>query len=379
MQESQRYGSDRPPARRQNGHGNTRRSGSASGRRPSNSRQRPPRQIQNGYTLQKHPINFGGRRGRLRKLDPLTIVVFGVALILLIVLVFSLVSCIGSCSSSDTAKEPVVEEGLSTDLSNSLKARLTQDDQLTQIAANASQYPEALIQLALDEPSAVSFVYAYPTANKDTAGTWSGSVTKGVSPTLYTFNSAWGYLTYADQPLALTGSGPVVMSMAYMGLTGSTDKTPADLATLATDGGYATGDASTSADFFTSTATSLGLTAAALDSQDGTTAADALGSALSAGSVVAVEVSGSTFGTDRWILVTTLNSDGSVTIHDPLSTSNTAHPWDPATILALSKSGVVISDPNATSTSSDTDKSSDSSTTSDTSTDSSTDTDSTSE
>jgi hypothetical protein len=375
MQETQRYGSDRQPIRKSNGRSGQRRSGS--GHRSSGSRQRPPRRIQNGYTLQKHPINFGGKRGRLRKLDPLTIVVFGVALILLIVLVFSLVSCIGSCSSSGASGEPVVEEGLSTDLTNSLKTRLTQDDQLAQIAANASQYPEGLIQLALDEPSAVGFVYAYPSADKETAGTWSGSVTKGVSPTLYTFNSAWGYLTYADQTLALTGSGPTVMSMAYMGLTGSTDKTPADFATLATDGGYATGDAYTTSDFFTAVAADLGLTTSTLDSQDGTTASDALETALSNGSVVAVEVSGSTFSTDRWILVTTLNSDGSVTIHDPLSTENTAHAWDPATILSLAKGGVIISSADGASDTTDTDA--DGTSTDGTTADSSTAADSTSE
>lgn len=33
------------------------------------------------------------------------------------------------------------------------------------------------------------------------------------------------------------------------------------------------------------------------------------------------------------MLVTALNSDGSVTLHDPNSTENTAQPWAPGTII----------------------------------------------
>ena len=76
-----------------------------------------------------------------------------------------------------------------------------------------------------------------------------GTVAKGVAPILYQWDERWGYTDYCGEPLGFTGCGVTTMAMAYMGITGRTDRTPADMARLATQLGEANGG--TNATFFT--------------------------------------------------------------------------------------------------------------------------------
>ena len=158
-----------------------------------------------------------------------------------------------------------------------------------------------------------------------------GTVAKGAVPILYQWDERWGYTDYCGEPLGFTGCGVTTMAMAYMGITGRTDRTPADMARLATQLGEANGG--TNATFFTNPAMTaeLGIV--------GTTIADtpdALVAALAAGNLVVVNVRPNTLaGSGHYVLAVGLDADGSVRIHDPNSTDNTARRWDPAELVGL--------------------------------------------
>ncbi|MDD3485386.1 MAG: C39 family peptidase [Atopobiaceae bacterium] len=283
--------------------------------------------------------------------DGVSIVKVSVAIIVLLMVVVGLSNCIRGCSSgstdattaastADTAASTTdaaattsrVATGIDEDVSASLSARLDQDDQLAWISEHAADYPyEKLLKLALKEPAAVQYVYDFLDHwGTDTTGqTYTENVTKGTYPELYQWDERWGYVSYADLPLGLSGCGPTSLSMAYMGLTGKTDKTPADMAKYSADHGYVV-DGATSSELFTSGLDDLGLTSETL-----TVSTDALTNALSEGKVVIVSVKAGSRFTEvgHIMLVTALNSDGSVTLHDPNSTENTAQPWAPGTII----------------------------------------------
>jgi hypothetical protein len=348
-----------------------------------------------GYSIQKQrSINFAGKRGRLRRFSAAQIIVLGLAVIVAIVLVVALVTGVKSCVAS---RATTLDSSLSQDTAEALQTRLDQDEKIAAIANNAAAYPESLIKLALAEPTAVDFVYNYPTADTSTNAAYTGTLTAGTVPIIYTYNPSWGYLTYANQPLAVTGSGPTTLAMALYSLTQDAQKTIGDIATQAASAGAASGDAFSSDALFTSVAPELGLSATSLlkssedavaaaqeeaqtaasetasssdtTSGDGSsdtatseaTSSDAtatstgeidallqeevneLLAALNAGNVVAIQTpSSSALGSARWVLAVAAKSDGSVVIHDPLSAINTARAWDPGTILQDAASAFVL-------------------------------------
>ena len=106
--------------------------------------------------------------------------------------------------------------------------------------------------------------------------------------------------------------------MAYMGLSGKVDKTPATFAADAESKGYTSSeDIATTGDLFTYEAKQLGLECKEYSSPS----SDTLRSILSSrGSVAIVKLKANFDGQyEHWALVVRQNSDGSVTLHDPTS------------------------------------------------------------
>lgn len=304
------------------------------------------------YPLRSRPINFRGGRGQGRGSDRRLIILAALALVLVVLLVVGVSSCVRGCSSgpeSSADTNPVdsrVAAGVSEDLTERLSAQLDQNEKLAHIAASASDYDDqGLLELALSCPEAIDFVAAYPEAEK-TAQPYEDTVSQGTVPQLWCWDARWGSVDYAGRPLALTGSGPTALSMAYMGLVGNADKTPAELASLVSDAGLATGDSGMSASFLTSSAESLGLTCITYTSN-----ADNLSHFLDTGTYLLVEAKANTL-TDaaHWVLVVSENEDGSVVVYDPTSPAVSAHPWDPATVASSCDTLYALS---ATSTSTD--------------------------
>ena len=53
---------------------------------------------------------------------------------------------------------------------------------------------------------------------------------EGEIPLLIQWDKRWGYETYGDDLMALSGCGPACLSMVYVGLTGDTDMNPKAMA-----------------------------------------------------------------------------------------------------------------------------------------------------
>ena len=289
-----------------------------------------------GYPLRARNINFQGGRGR-RSADRRTILLAALAVVLAILVVVGVSSCIRGCASGANEEQSAVEQnqvdsrvavGVTDELSNRFKTELDRGDALARIAANADKYEDtALIDLALDQPEAVEFVASYLNASK-TAQAFGSEVSKGTVPELFCWDARWGAVDYGEHALAVSGSGPTTFSMAYMALTGSNDKTPADMAALATEKGAATGDSGTDASFYEAAAEELGLTVTSH-----TSSADNLTQVLDAGVYLLVEAKAGTL-TDaaHWVLVVTENADGTVVVYDPTDPSVAEREWSASTI-----------------------------------------------
>lgn len=293
----------------------------------------PARGSSGGYPVKARSINFQSGRARRLNESRRLLILAAIALVLLVLVIVGISSCVSSCSSGGQSSDvnPVdarVAVGVSEELTREFSAELDRNEKLSAIAANADKYTDqGLLELALSQPDAIDFVAAYPEAEKE-ALPYEDSVTQGTVPELVCWDSRWGNVDYADHALALTGSGPTALSMAYMGLTGKSDRTPADFAQLVTNADQASGDSCMSGTFLEESLADLGMTCSTYTSN-----ADNLSQVLDSGTYVLIETSAGSF-TDaaHWVLVVYENEDGSVVVYDPTSPDVSSHSWDPATV-----------------------------------------------
>lgn len=342
--------SERPRQERRPRQARSSRQGSGQGRRPS--RQGSGRQHQQqgrrlrgrhdtGYSLQSHNINF--RDGRSLP-DRRLLLLGGIAIVIVILLLVLVSSCIRGCTSNKDETVDVdqsnarVASGISDTLTNELDSALSDADKLEEIAKNADKYSnESIVQLALREPEAIDFVSKVPTAEK-TSQSYTDTVTQGTVPELYDWDERWGFVDYAGLPLGVSGSGPTCMSMAYMGLTGSNDRSPADMASLAADGGYASGDAYTTAEFFSSEAAGIGLYCETPEVSAGVIVA----SLQNAHPVICLVRADTLTEDSHYVICVSLNEDQTVNVYDPTSSEVAKRPWSAATISSYSEQIFVL-------------------------------------
>lgn len=292
-----------------------------------------------GYNLRQHNnVNLSGHRRNglsgLRRGDRTSMAILIAGIVVLVLLIFGISSCVRGCSNKKASDESTnsldarVSADANADVTAALTPALDAADGLGKIAANADAYTDIrMIELAVSEPEAIEFVANYPTADK-TASSYSDSVAKGTYPQLFDWDSRWGNVDYAGGALGVTGSGPTVVAMAYMGLTGKSDQTPATIATTATDGGYTDEDSGTSTSFFTDGLSSLGLSA-----NEYTVSADNIASILNDGTPLAVLVKADTLTKyPHWVLVVGVGDDDALVVYDPTSAAVSSHTWAASTI-----------------------------------------------
>ncbi|MCR8907013.1 hypothetical protein NW198_00055 [Thermophilibacter sp. ET337] len=302
-----------------------------------------------GYPVRARSINFQNGRTRIFGIDRQLFILGALAIVLLVLIIVGVSSCVRSCSSSEPAGEtnPVdarVAAGVSEELTNEFATELNRSEKLSAIAASADRYSDqGLLELALTVPEAIDFVAAYPDAEK-TAQPYEDAVEQGVAPQLWCWDARWGAVDYAGHPLAVSGSGPTVVSMAYMGLTGKSDKSPADIAQAVTEAELASGDSAMSADYLSSAAEGLGVAYASYVSNG-----DNLSQMLDTGTYLLIEAKAGTLtDTAHWVLLVSENEDGSVVVYDPTSPEVSAHPWAPATLAASCDNLYAFSSSDAT-------------------------------
>lgn len=342
-----------------------------------------------GYTLHSHRVSFS-RRGsfaeRLATTDWRVFVALAAIVLVIIVFAVGISSCVrgstparsseGADDSADITSTAAMSDqdgrvaaGVSNSIISQFSTELDRDEQLAQIAKRANEYTdERLLQLALNEPEAIGFVANYLDADKSSSA-YTDSVTKGSVPKLFDWDERWGYVTYGDGPIAVTGSGPTTLSMAYMGLTGLNNMTAANFASLdsssqtsangtSTANGSSSSSSSKDSDSSTtssdSSTTSTGdsaldamikmATGAGLTASQLSVSSSNLTGYLSESSVIAVHLKANSLTADEhWALAVGVDSDGSVILFDPTSSSISSRTWAAGTIANYSSSFMLLS------------------------------------
>lgn len=146
---------------------------------------------------------------------------------------------------------------------------------------------------------------------------------RGVVPKLYQTDPEWADDEYAGATIRESGCGPTCLAMAYVALTGRTDRGPAEMAAFSERGGHVSGGM-TAWTLMTDGAAELGLTSEELPADAGR-----VRSALAAGQVVICSMRPGDFTTTgHFIVLAGVTDDGDVIVRDPNSAERTARAWD---------------------------------------------------
>lgn len=328
----------------------SRSSSSSSGRKPLQTRD-------TGYR-----VGSSRRQKSSRDINPRLIIIGVVGILMVIALIFGISSCVRGCKNTrqtqKTEQEVKVNPadkrvafGVSSEETAKIAEVLDRNEAFEKIAKNADKITdERLIDLAIAEPDAIPFVAGSLSAD-GTSQAYDESLPSGEIPLLYTYDTRWGYIDYADGILGVTGSGPTALSMAAMGLTGKNTYDPASVAASITSSNLATGTTGMDDSYVSGHASDVGLTATGVEASS-----DGIYNPISEGQPVIIKLksdSGVGSATAHWALVIGVNPDNSVTVYDPTSSYASTHSWSLGAISSRTDTAYALTTGTSTSSSGD--------------------------
>lgn len=107
-----------------------------------------------------------------------------------------------------------------------------------EIRDNAGQYPQKLLSALCSNPEMIDFVKGYPGQSDTGKAVLKGKEKSSGIPFLFQWDKRWGYCSYGDNCIGLSGCAPTCLSMVIVGLTGRETATPDVLAAYAEENGY---------------------------------------------------------------------------------------------------------------------------------------------
>ncbi len=190
-------------------------------------------------------------------------------------------------------------------------------------AFRLSDYPDELKALLERNPETEDFVASYPLL-KDKNEAYSIEEYKNCAsvPYLLQWDKRWGYEDYAGSIMALSGCGPVCLSMVAVYLLGDTALTPSYIAEFAEKEGYATINNGTKWTLMSEGAKKLGLISEELPLHKET-----MINAVKGGKPIILIMGAGDFTTSGHFIVLTDYDDEGFTVLDPNSKTRSSQKW----------------------------------------------------
>lgn len=164
----------------------------------------------------------------------------------------------------------------------------------------------------------------YLTAEVGEAKSTSSALWKaGTIPSLYQADPAWADMPYGQATLGEAGAAPCALAMAYVAVTGNTDRAPVDFAQWAIDHDLTASGADTVDAYLTSAAPDFGLALAPIKAEG-----RALRHAIVSNTPVLVVTRPGTFAPTAIVVVLDdIDRDSHIVLHDPTSPTRSGKGW----------------------------------------------------
>lgn len=183
--------------------------------------------------------------------------------------------------------------------------------------------PEELLELLARNPETEEFVKSYPYLKDQPPVCLLEEEAQGDTvPLLMQWDTRWGYMTYGDGMMGLTGCGPTCLSMVCLYLLRDPSLTPAAIANFSIAAGYCVPGSGSAWALISGGGKTLGLTVTELPLSE-----SAVKRSLEAGHPVICIMGPGDFTTSGHFIVLTEYSDGVVKVNDPNSYANSERLW----------------------------------------------------
>lgn len=211
-----------------------------------------------------------------------------------------------------------------------IKSKLNYDEskRLEYVIENIGDYPEDLIDLLIRNNETVDYVYSYKDKDKYNARKLSSNITSsyqvdGDVPLFLQWDRRWGYRTYGNEMIGLSGCGPTSLAMVIRHFDDNATVNPYDIAKYSQDNKYVSANNTTSWNLFEDGVKKFGL-----QSVDVLPVEAKMKKSLDGGHVLIASLNPGLFSSRGHIIVIKgYNSDGDFLINDPNSIVNTNKAW----------------------------------------------------
>lgn len=149
-------------------------------------------------------------------------------------------------SKVSTEMQDTKDQANADDTEKNGSRELTVEEKRKKIKDHPELYTQELLELAQRNDETLDFILAYPEKKDLPPASTVGRITEGVIPLLIQWDERWGYASYGESTIAVSGCGPTALSMVVSGLTGDSSITPYQVAKYSEENGYYAGEEGTS-------------------------------------------------------------------------------------------------------------------------------------
>lgn len=192
------------------------------------------------------------------------------------------------------------------------------------VLAHPEVYPQEFADALKRNPEILDFVLHYPDAEKVAVGGLTSEEKSEDCPLLIQWDSRWGYASYGNNNIGISGCGPTCLSMVIYGLKRDESATPDVLAEAAMRGGYYVLDQGTDWSFMTEAPQAYGITVSQHPYADELM----MKSCLDGGGLIITSMTPGDF-TDNGHFIVVYGYEGDeFLVNDPFSNANSSKTWD---------------------------------------------------
>lgn len=191
------------------------------------------------------------------------------------------------------------------------------------IYENREQYPGDLLAALCSNQEMLDFVLGYPERTESAQGGFTEEEKEAQLPLLLQWDKRWGYVSYGNSCIGLSGCAPTCLSMVVLALTGNENATPDAIAAYAWQEGFYTEGTGTSWSFLTEGAAHWGVIG-----QEISLCRETVMGQLSAGNPIICSMRPGDFTTAGHFIVLAGVEDGKIRVNDPNSRARSSKLWE---------------------------------------------------
>jgi len=204
---------------------------------------------------------------------------------------------------------------------------LKHTDNWNYIFEHKELYPETMLEALKKNPEIQDFVKNYPDSQPVVQGGLYDEEKEQKHPLFLQWDARWGYVSYGDDNIGLSGCGPTCLSMVIFSLTRNENATPDAIADFSMNMGYYEYGAGTSWNLLTEAASQYGLNAEGLPLDEGV-----MKNHLDGGHMIICSMGPGDFTTTGHFIVIYGYDEEGFLVNDPYSRIRSNKRWDYDTI-----------------------------------------------